>query len=110
MERFVKADIVVVSFPFSDLSNSKKRPALVLADLIGDDVILYQITSKNVNDIYSIPLISNDFSKGRLHKPSNIRPSRLFTADKNIIHKKVGKIKSEKYFEVSKKIYELIQL
>ncbi len=110
MERFVKADIVVVSFPFSDLSNSKKRPALVLADLIGDDVILYQITSKNENDIYSIPLISNDFSKGSLRKPSNIRPNRLFTADKNIILKKAGKIESEKYFEVSKKIYELIQL
>ena len=110
MERFVKGDIVVVSFPFYDLSNSKKRPALVLADLIGDDVIICQITSENVNDVYSIPLFSNDFSKGSLHKPSNIRPNRLFTADKNIILKKVAKIKTEKYIEVSKKIHGLIQL
>lgn len=56
MERFVKGDIVVLYFPFPDLSDSKKRPALVLADLIGDDIILCQITSKNVNDIYSISL------------------------------------------------------
>jgi len=50
MAKFVKGDIVVVPFPFSDLSNSKRRPALVIADLTGDDVILCQITSRNVND------------------------------------------------------------
>lgn len=46
MERFVAGDIVVVSFPFTDLSSSRKRPALVLANLEGDDIILCEITSK----------------------------------------------------------------
>ena len=46
MAAFVKGDIVVLPFPFSDLSASKRRPALVLADLQGDDIILCQITSK----------------------------------------------------------------
>jgi mRNA interferase MazF len=46
MEKFVKGDIVVIPFPFSDLSGSKKRPALVLANLQGDDIILCQITSR----------------------------------------------------------------
>ena len=45
MGRFIKGDVVVVPFPFSDLSTSKRRPALVLADLAGDDLILCQITS-----------------------------------------------------------------
>jgi hypothetical protein len=40
MGRFVKGNVVVVSFPFSDLSGSKRRPALVLADLDGDDILL----------------------------------------------------------------------
>ena len=40
MEKFVKGDIVIVPFPFSDLSESKKRPAMVIAELKGDDVIL----------------------------------------------------------------------
>ena len=110
MERFVKGDIVVVLFPFSDLSDSKRRPALVLADLIGDDIILCQITSKDVSDIYSIPLVQNDFSLGSLDRPSNLRPNRLFTADKNIIVKKIGQIKKEKYSTVTDSIKELIQL
>jgi len=57
MARFIKGDIVVVPFPFSDLSTSKKRPALVLADLPGNDIILCQITSKLVKDVYAINLI-----------------------------------------------------
>ena len=44
MGAFVKGDVVVAPFPFSDLSATKKRPALVVATLTGDDVILCQIT------------------------------------------------------------------
>ncbi|MBP2132373.1 hypothetical protein J2128_000294 [Methanomicrobium sp. W14] len=34
MERFVKGDVLVVPFPFSDLSKTKKRPVLVIASLV----------------------------------------------------------------------------
>lgn len=64
MERFVKGDVVVIPFPFSDLSGSKKRPAFVLADLPGDDFILCQITSQNAWDTYAIALESSHFISG----------------------------------------------
>lgn len=51
MEKFIKGDVVILSFPFSDLSSSKKRPALILADITGDDYIMIQITSKNTSFI-----------------------------------------------------------
>jgi mRNA interferase MazF len=54
MERPVKGGIVVITFPFSDLSASKRRPALVMENMTGDDVILCQITSIAKNDQYSI--------------------------------------------------------
>lgn len=50
MARFVKGDVVVVPFPFSDLTRAKKRPALVIAELEGEDLILCQITSKQIRD------------------------------------------------------------
>ena len=50
MGKFVKGDVVVAPFPYSDLTTSKKRPALGIAPLEGDDVILCQITSQMKKD------------------------------------------------------------
>jgi len=108
MERFIKGDVVVIPFPFSDLTSLKRRPALVLADLEGEDIILCQITSKNLFDKYSIPLAESDFEQGSLHKNSNIRPNRLFTADKSLILKKIGRINPDKHQIVLLKLFNLL--
>jgi mRNA interferase MazF len=108
MEKFVKGDIVVIPFPFSDLSDSKKRPALVLADLHGDDIILCQITSQFTKDNYSIPLKDHDFLSGKLDVPSIVRPNRIFTADKNIIIKKVALINKTTFDSVVQKIMSML--
>ena len=72
MARFVKGDVVVIPFPFSDLSQSKRRPALVIAPLEGHDAILCQVTSRSVKDQYAIALDETDFVSGSLKQPSNI--------------------------------------
>lgn len=108
MGKFVKGDVVVVPFPFSDLSVHKKRPALVVASMTGDDVILCQITSKTIRDTYAIPLTESDFKTGEFHQDSNIRPNRLFTADSNIILYRIGILNPEKNKEVVSKIIEII--
>lgn len=107
MGKFIKGDVVVVPFPFSDLSNSKKRPALVLASLEGEDLILSQITSKNIFDSYSIEIKTSDFSNGTLNKDSNVRPNKIFTADKNIILYKIGNLTNKKMDEVTSKVVEI---
>ena len=109
MARFVKGDVVVVPFPFSDLSQSKRRPALVITPLEGDDAILCQITSKAINDTYAIPINDTDFSSGSLKQPGNIRPNRLFTADSHIILYRVGSIKLEKLAAIVEKVVEIIK-
>ena len=61
MAKFIKGDIVVVPFPFSDLTQAKRRPALVVTKLEGDDLILCQITSQSIKDSYAILLDNKDF-------------------------------------------------
>ena len=55
MGGLVKDAAVVVPFPFSDLSAAKRRPALVVGTLSGDNVILCQITSRALSAPFSIP-------------------------------------------------------
>jgi mRNA interferase MazF len=108
MGKFVKGDVVVVPFPFSDLSASKKRPALVIAALTGDDVLLCQITSQAVSDSYAIPLTNTDFISGGLHQNSNLRPNRIFTADSNIVFYRAGQLSPDKLKEVIARIAQII--
>ena len=108
MARFVKGDIVVVPFPFSDLSRAKRRPALVVAELEGDDRILCQITSQKLYDKYSIVLSDADFESGGLRRESCIRPNRLFTADTRLILYRAGHLKPEKLQEVIERIIEIL--
>ncbi|MBS3169718.1 type II toxin-antitoxin system PemK/MazF family toxin [Candidatus Woesearchaeota archaeon] len=101
METFVKGDVVVLLFPFSDLSSSRKRPAVVIANLSGDDLILAQITSAvSRRDEYAVSLETKDFQIGKLDVSSLIRPNKLFTADISIISSKRGSLKESKIKEV----------
>jgi len=95
MEKFVKGNVIVIPFPFSNLSAAKRRPALVLANLTGDDILLCQITSHYSDEKHVIELKTTDFETGSLPVNSYIRPTRIFTADKNIILKTVGTASSE---------------
>lgn len=108
MGRFVKGDVVVVPFPFSDLSQAKRRPALVVASVSNEDVILCQITSQTVRDGYALPLSDDDFDSGKLRHPSNIRPNRIFTADMGLILYRVGGLSRHKMRDVTNAIIRIL--
>jgi len=97
---FVKGEVVIVPFPFSDLSQVKRRPALVIAELRGDDRILCQITSQSYDDPYSIPLVSSDFKTGGLKKESWVRPNKIFTFESSLIERSVARLNSRKLDEI----------
>lgn len=104
MEEFVKGDIVVIPFPFSNLTSLKRRPALVLVNLPGPDAILCQITSKLRKDEYSISLNRSDFKIGELLVESCIRVDRIFTVEKSPVLYKVGSLQPAKMNIVLKSI------
>lgn len=104
---YKKGELVVVPFPFSDLSTSKKRPALVLANLRGDDIILGQITSNLNNSKYYISISNKDLQEGSLAHNSIIKTNKLFTADKSIILYSLGKLKQNKIKQVQNNLISI---
>jgi mRNA interferase MazF len=106
---FVRGDVVVLPFPFSDLSATKRRPALVVATLTGIDVILCQITSQATRDSYALALVESDFTEGGLRQASFIRPNRLFTADSGLVLYRAGKISDAKQAEVAAALIALFK-
>lgn len=109
MGKLVKGDVVIIPFPFTDLTGKKKRPAFVIADLPGDDIIVCQITSKKSGtDPFSLPLEANDFISGSLPIDSFIRPNKIFTADKNIVLSVAGHLSEVKVRDIVSTIITII--
>jgi mRNA interferase MazF len=82
--------VVLVRFPFSDLSSSKLRPALVLAAAGGTDWVLCQITSNPYGDPRTVLLDAASFSEGGLPRESFARPGKLFTASESLFLRRAG--------------------
>lgn len=95
--------VVLIAFPFSDLSNSKLHPAVVLADAERGDFVLCQVTSKSYTDKRAVELTNASFSNGSLRIKSYARPAKLFTANQSLI-------KTENAFkEIIKAVVEVMQ-
>ena len=101
--------VILISFPFSDLSKSKLRPAVVLADVNNGDWILCQITSNPYQDLKSIKLTDESFYNGGLYINSYARPSKLFTANHSLFLKSVGLLKQEYFNKIIDGIISILQ-
>jgi len=97
----------IVAIPFSRTDSGKRRPALVIADLPGADLILCQITSRAHSDAFAVPLDKTDCERGEIEAPCFIRPQRLFTVEQHVILHSVGKVTTEKFDEVFKRMRAL---
>jgi mRNA interferase MazF len=101
--------VVLVRFPFSDLSQTKLRPAVVLADAGRGDWILCQVTSKPYGDTLAIKLEGTDFSTGSLRVLSYARPGKLFTANRDLIVSEVATLKSKPLKQVVDAVVNLLR-
>jgi len=77
--------IMLVRFPLSDLSRSKLRPAVALAEAGREDWILCQVTSNSYSDSRAITLLAESFRQGGLQRVSYARPGKLFTANRELM-------------------------
>lgn len=109
---FEQGQILLIAFPFSDLSKMKQRPVLVLSNKIHNDAssdfVCCGITSNLDNKKYSILLDRGDVLDGKIPKTSRIKFSKIFTLEKSLVVKKLGRVKNEKFNQVRKSLLELI--
>ena len=101
--------VVLIPFPFSDLSQSKLRPAVVLADVGREDWILCQVTSKPYGDIYAIELNNTSFADGSLHVQSYARSGKIFTANRSLMVAKVGDLKPVHFKQIIEAVVKILQ-
>ncbi|MFA5382872.1 MAG: type II toxin-antitoxin system PemK/MazF family toxin [Candidatus Micrarchaeia archaeon] len=111
---FNQGDIVIVELPFSDISGSKLRPALVInsSNLNSQDVILLKITSHfkiTEKDLF-VPLTIEDTEKKSLLKNSYIQTDFILTLDSILINKRIDKINDKKLEEIKNKLKVVFDL
>ena len=97
--RYKRGDIVLVPFPFTDLSSSKRRPALVVSpDSFNEqmqDLVLAAITSQLADD-RSLVIDQHDCVDGNLPKKSIVKRAKLFTIHSTLVLKKLCALRRER--------------
>ena len=101
--------VVLVTFPFSDLSASKLRPAVVLASAGRDDWVLCQITSNAYADGLAVEIAETDLSSGSLMRTSYARPGKLFSANSLLMQRIAGELKQSKLTAVLDAVVRILK-
>ena len=103
-----KGDIILVSFPFTNLKGTKRRPAVLL--FAGNmDVIVCFITSKFITTSEA-HLTLDPQKKNGLKKTSTIRVDKIATLDRNLIKGKIGELKGNEISEMNTKLKQILGL
>lgn len=111
--KFRQGDLILVPFPFTDLSAVKRPPALVVSpDRLhehSEDVVLAAITSQVPPSLseFEMPLRSGDMALGRLPKPSVIKLRKIFTAHRGLIVKRAGRLQKESLARILARVREV---
>ena len=109
---YEQGEIVIVPFPFSDLSSFKQRPVLILSkskdNAESEDIITCGITSNLKNAKYSVLIDNLDLESGNIPSKSRIKIDKLFTLDKRIIKKKVARINKQSFEKVKVQFSNLL--
>jgi len=108
---YEQGEIVLIPFPFSDLSSIKQRPVLILSNnnynKDTEDIVTCGITSNLKDSAYSVLIDKNDLSKGFIPLKSRIKVDKIFTLEQTLIRKKLAKVNKKIIEKVKQKILNL---
>jgi mRNA interferase MazF len=107
-----QGDILLIPFPFSDLSSTKQRPVLVLSNSdynrSRQDILAAAITSNVLERDYLVRLTTEDLVQGHLKMESGIRVDKIYTLSQQIIVKKFGTVNQTVVAQVKEKLHQLL--
>ena len=112
---FSKGDVVLVPFPFTDLTQTKLRPAIVLyAQSEGENITLCFISSQNLDclsrDEFIIDVTHPEFSNTGLKSGSKVKVSRIVTIDRTLIQRKLGGLGVELTADLNRILIDILLL
>jgi mRNA interferase MazF len=112
MTSYNRGDVVLVPFPFTDLSTQRQRPAVILSGdrfhQSGHDVIIAAITSQRASMFADYPL--QDWQRAGLLGPSVVRVGKLLTLHKTLVRRKLGALTPSDLTEVEKRLVQVFEL
>jgi mRNA interferase MazF len=103
----VKGDIVLITFPFTDLSGSKLRPAVVLSETELDVTVCFITTQMQWQELTDVPLLPTSFNG--IRKQSLIRTSKIATLDKTLAKGLLGRLTHIELNDLNNKLKTLLQ-
>lgn len=107
MTKYKPGDVVLIPYPFSDLSGVKQRPALVLASIESqNEAVCLMLTSQYKGGNYEYAI--KKWKESGLYSPTVARISRLFTVDHKIIIAKIGRLNDEEFWEIFAKVQDML--
>jgi len=109
METPSAGSVILVPFPFSDLSESKLRPAVVLAEISRGDFVCCQVTSNPYVDPNAVELTDEEFAEGSLKRVSYARPGKLFTANLQLFEGVAGVLEDDPREEIVNRLVQSLR-
>lgn len=113
MAQYIKGDIVLTPFPFSDDEEFKVRPALVLAALpygSSTDYLVCIITTQATPDPHLLPFTNADIDGGRLSQNCFLRPGYVYTVGQSSIKRRLGTLKPAKLEQVTRILVSVLTI
>lgn len=103
-----KGDLVLIIFPFTDLTGNKLRPAVVLIETEDDVTVCFITTQTQWQEPTDLMLSPNN--SNRLKKVSLIRTSKIATLDKSLSKGLIGRLTYSELRSLNKKLKEVLKL
>ncbi len=113
LEMTLQRDIVLLNFPFSNLKQSKVRPAIILSNnkhnKKSNDVIVVPLTSNLKQTAYDMLITNKNLDKGNLIVDSRVKVDRIFSVDKKLVKMNIGKIDKQTFSKIKTILSDLLR-